>query len=175
MHEADIEKKKKRLVLFAPLVTVPIFSLIFWMVFAGPDAESPAGNVSDVKKGAQTQVEKPETFDERRERVDKDPVFYESKAKVNPVTAVDHYLLGRAYVLMGMKTAAKNSFDKAFETLSTQGIASDRALAADIVFGRTVTADDESFSKFGKQFIDITAKDREEHRVKEEQEANKGL
>lgn len=175
MYEAEIEKRKKRLVLLAPLITVPIFSLIFWMVFAAPDAESPAGNVSDVKKGIEKQVEKPESFDERRERVDKDPAFYESKAKADPVTAADHYLLGRAYVLMGMQTSAKKSFDKAFEILSAQGIATDRALAADIVFGRTVTADDESFSKFRKQFIDMTAKDREERRAKEEEEANKGL
>jgi hypothetical protein len=160
------------------LLLIPMFFALLiagWFVFSSSDGKSASESAVDDKVVAEKKAEADESFDARRMRVDNDPAFYESKAKENPTTAADHYLLGRAYVLLGMKTSAKTSFDRAFEVLSQEGIQTDRALAADIVFGRTVTSDDESFIRFRKSFIEMTAKDREERRAREEAEASRGL
>jgi len=169
------ESKSRRWIVVVPILLVGVIAIIYWLMFGASDSNAPSTEMDSEKKTASKEIETPETFEERRERVDRDPEFYESKARESPETAQDFYLLGRAYVLMGMKTSAKNSFDKAFEILSMKGIASDRSLAADIVLGRTVTADEESFIRFRKSFIEMTAKDREEKRRKEEEEANKKL
>jgi cytochrome c-type biogenesis protein CcmH/NrfG len=169
------EDRSKRWIPWIAVLLVPALAIVFWWTFSASDSQAPTAKSGEVGEVADGTAEPVESFEQRRIRVDNDPEFYESTAKKNPATPEDHYLLGRAYVLMGMKTSAKTSFDTAFKLLSERGIETDRALAADIVFGRTVAADDDSFIKFRKSFIEMTAKDREARRAKEEEEANKGL
>ncbi len=70
-------------------------------------------------------------FEERRRDVDRNPQQYIAD-NVNPVDAFDHYLLGRANILVGNFDSAKKELSKAQEKLARSGDVNEKVLENDI-------------------------------------------
>jgi len=91
-------------------------------------------------------------FEENRRNVDKDPAGYAAKFGSSPQDSEDFYLVGRAYLLSGDFTKARESFTESRNRLAEADPANARILASDIAMALAVTNDTTIQSMLKKEF-----------------------
>ena len=80
-------------------------------------------------------------FEENRRNVDKDPAGWVAKYSGSAQDSEDHYLLGRAFLLLGDYPKARTAFIEARDRLSGADPANARVMASDIAIALAVTND----------------------------------
>lgn len=89
------------------------------------------------------------TFEQRKDRVDLNPAQFIAE-NVNPQSAEDFYLVGRAYLRQGNFASARTAFNSAKEKLPGAG-SDNKALAFEIAQGLTVVESPFSQNTFSRE------------------------
>ena len=91
-------------------------------------------------------------FEQKRRLVDADPAKYLSAyGTTDVVTAADHYLVGRAYLLQGNFGAAKTSFENARKALASEKPINRKVLDRDISVGAFIANNEEAQKALSKE------------------------
>ncbi len=96
-------------------------------------------------------------FEENRREVDKDPAGFLAKFGANPQDCEDHYLVGRAHLLIGDYVKARSSMTEARNRLSEADPANAKTIAVDIAMAIAVLNDTTIQTNLRKEFEAIKA------------------
>lgn len=89
-------------------------------------------------------------FEENRRNVDRNPQQFITANAARPQDAVDHYLLGRAYLLTGKYTEAKQSFTTAKNLLAQTDEVNGKTLSNEIAMSLAIINDPFALKAFEK-------------------------
>jgi len=108
---------------------------VYHFTFAPKPADRPLPQLSEMKS-ANIPLS---AFEENRRNVDKDPAGYLAHLGGSAQDCEDHYLLGRAYLLVGDHVKAKAELTEARNLLSGADPVNERTLATDIAVALSIT------------------------------------
>jgi protein phosphatase len=113
---------------------------------SAPPVAQPAPQITEM----QTQNIPFTAFEENRRNVDRNPQQFIAANAARPQDAIDHYLLGRAYLLTAKYTEAKQSFTTAKNLLAQADEVNSKTLANEIAMSLAVINDPFALKAFEK-------------------------
>lgn len=120
---------------------------VYHFAFAPQPSDAiPIQNISEMRSGNIAFT----AFEENRRNVDKDPALYIQR-QPPPQDAADHYLLGRAYLLVGDFQKAKASFTEARKLMDTSDESNLAVMRDDIILAEAVLADPDATAAFKRE------------------------
>ncbi|HMM81396.1 MAG TPA: protein phosphatase 2C domain-containing protein [Pyrinomonadaceae bacterium] len=151
LEESPAERSGGRRTLIAALGALILGTAIglgvYHFGFAEKPIEEPAlPNISEMRSGNIAFT----AFEENRRNVDKDPALYIERHPP-PQDAADHYLLGRAYMLLGDFQKAKASFTEAKKLMDSSDESNIGVMRDDIILAEAVLADPDASAAFKRE------------------------
>ena len=151
LEESPAERSGGRRTLIAALGALILGTAIglgvYHFGFAEKPIEEPAlPNISEMRSGNIAFT----AFEENRRNVDKDPALYIQRQPA-PQDAADHYLLGRAYLLLGDFQKAKASFTEAKKLMDSSDESNIGVMRDDIILAEAVLADPDASAAFKRE------------------------
>lgn len=140
---------------FGKLVSALLFLLIGAAIGAGGYYFYAANQPQPVQPQPITEMKTPNIpfsgFEENRRNVDKNPQEYLTKiSSMPPQDAEDYYLIGRAYLLTGKYSEAKQSFTEAKNRLGQTAEVNSKILATEIAMSLAIINDPLAIKAFEK-------------------------
>lgn len=151
LEESPAERSGGRRTLLAALGALILGTAIglgvYHFGFAEKRVEEPSlPNISEMRSGNIAFT----AFEENRRNVDKDPALYIQR-QPPPQDAADHYLLGRAYLLLGDFQKAKASFTEAKKLMDSSDESNIGVMRDDIILAEAVLADPDASAAFKRE------------------------